>query len=308
MNTTVLPSNSENDYSLRLANGQGWRIMASDGMKAWVEKLASIMGLTKYKPNGYLKLIFINGEARKGENRDLLDRLDMNATEGLLGSGWKVQNLKSLQLWSHYSILDVICEIGPEENHDLDIIRMWHAMHPIYQRAQDLGGLPSHAALVEQDGIGILLAGHGGTGKSTCCQRLPSSWRALCDDETLIVVNDEKRYFAHPFPTWSDYLWKRCERTWNVQKHVPLSAIFLLEQSETDEVIRIGQGQAAILINQLATDVCHRSWKGLEQGEEMALKKRLFENASELARAVPAFRLRVSLNGRFWEEIEAVLK
>jgi SynChlorMet cassette protein ScmC len=172
----------------------------------------------------------------------------------------------------------------------------------------DLGGLPLHAALVERNGMGILLAGHGGAGKSTCCQRLPSSWHALCDDETLVVINEEKQYFAHPFPTWSDYLWKRSERTWNVQKYVPLSAIFLLEQSETDEAIRIGQGQGATFINTLATDVCRRNWRNLDRKEERAQRKQLFQNACELARAVPAFKLRFSLNGRFWEKIEEVLR
>lgn len=29
--------------------------------------------------------------------------------------------------------------------------------------------------------------------------------------------------------------------------------------------------------------------------------------AGELARSIPAFKLRVSLNGRFWEEMERIL-
>jgi hypothetical protein len=39
----------------------------------------------------------------------------------------------------------------------------------------------------------------------------------------------------------------------------------------------------------------------------MSRKTKLFENATELAKAVPAFRLQVSLEGRFWEEMEKVL-
>jgi hypothetical protein len=33
----------------------------------------------------------------------------------------------------------------------------------------------------------------------------------------------------------------------------------------------------------------------------------LFNNACELAKAVPAYILRVSLEGRFWEEMEKVI-
>ena len=298
----------ERGYILRLANGQGWHLIASEGIRSLVEKLASIMKLTKCEPNGYPKLIFIEGESGKEENGEFIRGLDVKTLERIPNSGWKAQNLKVLQLWFHCSILDVVCEIGTEDNHEVEIIRMWLAVNPIYQRAQQSGGLPFHAALIERNGIGIILAGHGGAGKSTCCQRLPSSWKTLCDDETLIVRDDQKRYFAHPFPTWSDYLWKRSERTWNVQGYLPLSAIFFLEQGGNDEAFPIGQGQAAILINQLATDVCRRSWRNLDREEERMQRKQLFENASELAPAVPAFKLRVSLTGHFWEKIEAVLR
>jgi hypothetical protein len=37
------------------------------------------------------------------------------------------------------------------------------------------------------------------------------------------------------------------------------------------------------------------------------LRKNLFENSCRLAKAVPAFRLKASLKGRFWEKIEEVL-
>jgi SynChlorMet cassette protein ScmC len=147
----------------------------------------------------------------------------------------------------------------------------------------------------------------GNTGKSTCCRQLPHSWRALCDDEALIVRDDNRKYFVHPFPTWSDCLYQRSEKTWNVQQHVPLSVIFFLEKAETNEVIPIGQGQAAIFINQSATQVCQRSWINLDQQEESALREELFDNACELAKEIRVYKLRVSMNGRFWEKIEEVL-
>jgi SynChlorMet cassette protein ScmC len=155
--------------------------------------------------------------------------------------------------------------------------------------------------------MGVLLVGSADSGKSTCCRRLPSPWQALCDDETLITVRGQKEYRAHPFPTWSDCLRREPKRSWNVQKHVHLSAIFFLEQAPIDEALPIGEGRAAALIMRSATEVCHRGYQSLESSEKRGRQKELFTNACELARAVPAFTLRFSLTGRFWVEMERVL-
>lgn len=291
--------NTMNGYRLRLANGQEWYIISTKGLESWVEKLASIIGLDSGEPNGCPKLIFTQRQPAR--------RQDQNMLEDLHRRGWKSHDLRSLQVWSHDDIPDVICEFSTDTGHDLDMVRMWRALHPIYQRAQRSGGLPVHAALVECQGIGALLAAPRSTGKSTCCRRLPPPWQALCDDETLIVRDNNTRYLAHPFPTWSDYLRGNSTKRWNVQRSLPLSAIFFLEPAETDGVVSIGQGLATTHINQSAIQVCRRNWKSLDKYEERAYKLQLFENACELAKAVPTFKLRVSLNGRFWEEMENIL-
>jgi SynChlorMet cassette protein ScmC len=264
------------------------------------------MEIKTYESNGYPKLLFVRGQSGKIGEQILLFNFEQNFVKSFPRSGCKIHDFRLLRLWSHDDVPDVICEIRGEDNHEQDIIRMWCSLHPIYQSCQESGGLPLHAALIERDGEGILLAGHGGAGKSTCCQRLPSPWHALCDDESLIVRDGQERYFAHPFPTWSDYLWKRSERTWNVQQFLPLAAIFFLEQADTDEAIPIGQGQAATFINQLAMDICQRNWRHLDRKEETVQRKQFFENACQLAKAAPAFILRITLTGRFWEEIEKI--
>jgi len=304
----VSEANRDASFIIKLANGQGWHIVAIGRVSSWVEKLASIMQLKTCEPNGYPKLIFIKRESVKGGLGELTCMVKEKIMKDIPINDWKAHSLGDLRLWSHHDVPDVICEIGPGEDHELEIIRMWESLHPIYQRVQSTGGLPIHAALIERNGIGVLFAGPGNTGKSTCCRQLPPSWHALCDDEALIVRDDNRKYFGHPFPTWSDYLYQRSERTWNVQQHVPLSAIFFLEQGKIDEASPIGQGQAAIFINQSATQVCQRSWRNLIQEEERAFRRELFENAGELVKAVPSYILRVSLNGRFWEKIEEVLK
>ena len=293
-------------YCLELADSQGWHIIATKEASLWVEKLASIMGLKTGKANKYRKLIIIrrngclDGDMMANIREDLKLPLPIN--------GWISHDLRVIRFMYHSNVQDIIYMIGEEEGWEIELIRMEQALLPIYQRTIDYGGLPLHAALVEKDGRGVLLGGSGGAGKSTCCSRIPPPWHVLCDDETLIVKDSQKLYVAHPFPTWSDYLWRRSERTWNVERSVPLIAIFFLEQSERDEVVPIGQGQAAIMINQLAFQVSQQNWKTTNQEEGRSLKIRLFNNASELARSVPSFILRVSLTGQFWKEIEKVLE
>jgi len=184
---------------------------------------------------------------------------------------------------------------------------MRFSLQPVYQRVEDLGGFPLHAALVEWNRAGVLLAASADTGKSTCCSRIPNSWQALCDDETLVVKDNQQQYFAHPFPTWSDYLRQRSERTFNVQKNLTPSAIFFLEQAENDEVSPMHKGEAAILINQSVMQVIYRFWNNLDNEELRDRRKKVFENACEFAQSIQAFRLRISLEGKFWEKIEAVL-
>jgi SynChlorMet cassette protein ScmC len=300
--------NHKNGYCLRLANGQGWYILGIGGVGSWVKKWASILELKACEQNGSPKLVLFQRGSPRAKSGKPIWALDASMVKDLPMSGWKSHNFGALTLWSNGEAADAICEIGPEELPEIDIIRMWQSLDPIYQRAQDAGGLPLHAALVERGEMGVLLVAPGGGGKSTCCGRLPASWRVLCDDETLIVCDNQKKYFAHPFPTWSDYLWRRSARTWDVQQFVSLRAIFFLEKAETDEVVPAGRGKAAILINQSATQVCQRCWISLPQEEARGLKKRLFGNACELARAVPTYILRVSLTGRFWEKIEGVIR
>jgi SynChlorMet cassette protein ScmC len=291
-------------YSLRPADARGWHISATPDARPWLDRLASIMELRIHEPNGDPQLIFIRNLSCKAAYWEA-------SRSELPQNGWSLHDFKALRVWLHSGVPHVICEIGPKRGHnlDLDIFRMLLSCYPIYHRAQDSGGLPFHAALIEleRNGSGVLLAAQGNRGKSTCCRRIPPPWHALCDDETLVVRHDSRRYHAHPFPTWSDYFFRRAQRTWNVERHVPLSAIFFLEQADADTALPLGQGEAAVRIFRSAMQVWDGRCFHLDEEQKEALRRRCFENACEFAKAVPAFILRVSLFGRFWEEMENVL-
>ena len=92
-----------------------------------------------------------------------------------------------------------------------------------------------------------------------------------------------------------------------MERHVPLSAIFFLEQADVDTALPLSQGEAAVRILQSAMQVWDGKWHPLDGREKGALRRRCFENACELAKAIPAFLLHVSVGGRFWEEMEKVL-
>ena len=293
-------------YSFSLSDGQGWQFMgasADPAVSRFVDRFAGIVGLSASKEDHQRKIWFVHA--------DELPRVKAGPPFPGYGSlpdetdgGWIVYDHQSLKVWCHDIIPEAICEVCNLDTHDTEIINMWIALQPIFQQALKTGGLPLHGALLELEGKGVVIAAPGGTDKSTCSRRVPSYWKPLCDDELLVVPDREKGYRAHPFPTWSDYLWRGSEQKWDAGYSVPLRAIFFLEQAETDDVIPVGQGQAAMSINYSATQVCRKFWMNVDHDNKRELNRQLFINAGEMAKAIPAYRLKATLDGRFWEEIE----
>ena len=301
-------TDGEARYILKLGNGQNWEIVTVGDSGPWGAKLASIMRLEQCDPNGNPKLLFVRTERLMDLRQRLLPRAGEDILKDLPSDGWKSYELPSLRFWVNPDLSGVVCEMAGDCGHELEIVQMGQALCPIYFRAMQSGGLPIHAALVERKGKGFLIAAPGGTGKSTCSRRIPRPWRALSDDLSLVVADKNGNYRVHPFPTWSDYLWKRSEPSWDVQSHLPLSAIVFLEQGTKDEMTPIGKGEAAACIIEAASQICLSFWRDLAPGESRTMKKMIFDNACGLARSIPAFRLRASIDGRFWEEMEAVAR
>ena len=297
------------EYLLRLGNGQVWQLTSTVGAESEVVELARLMGLRTGKSNGYPKLVFIRERLKQTECAETPYIPNKNIEEDLRKCGWQAHDLRVLRVWYRNDTADLICEMRHDEDvYEETILSMRLSLYPIYQQVLDSGGLPLHAGLVENQGKGVLLAAPRNMGKSTSCRRLPSTWHSLCDEEALIVRHAERRYLVHPLPTWSEYFEKRSNQTWKVNDHLPLTSIFLLEKSTVDEVIPLGQGEATAFMSQLALQMCYRYWADLGPPEMRSCRTQLLENICELAGAVPVFKLRVSLNGRFWEKIETVLR
>ena len=296
------------EYCLTLSDRCSWSLTGTGDCASWVDRLASIMELKKTKSDDSPKLIFATRESADHEAGRVSGCLcaRLSHQEGRK-TGWSVSHPDVLRLWCADYIPDVLCELSNDGGDEFPILNMWYALLPIYQRSTCKGGLPFHAGLVTLNGRGFLLAGSGAAGKSTCCRRMSGHWRPLCDDETLVVLNAHKKYRAHPFPTWSDHLWKNSEKTWKVEYSVPLSGVFFLEQSRDDEAVPLGRGEAAVLMTESASQVYEKFWRKIHKEDRKKHRRELFNNACSMAKEIPAYRLRVSLEGKFWEKMEKVL-
>jgi SynChlorMet cassette protein ScmC len=295
-----------NGYCLELSDGNSWWITCDDENKKRIDKLASIMKLQACPINNSPKIIF--SEPLRTDTPSCYceyPSCEINSSND--NTNWNVYNYRSVRIWNHNENPDFICEIMENSDELVEYVIFWNSLMPIYWKSTTLKGIPFHSGLAEYQGKGVLFAASGGTGKSTCCRRLPDHWNPLCDDEALIVLDKNNQYRVHPFPTWSDYLFKRAENKWDVQYSVPLSAIFFIEQSPYDEVIPLSIPESAMLITESSAQTWNRFFSCMARELQIKISQEIFNNAFNIAKSIPAFRLRVSLIGQFWEKIEKII-
>ena len=284
-------------FCLHLGDGSRWWIAGFPPATKWVEELATIMQLTPGEAGDASIIVFLEGKTPPERVKQLV----------AMDPGWLTLNANHMNRWFRRDSPDILCELNAPLSEVEGYISLWQSLQFIHRQSINRGGLPFHAALVEHEGKGVILAGAGDTGKSTCCSRLPLPWRAWCDDEVLLALAPDGRYLAHPFPTWGDYIMERGGNTWRTQDCSPLAGIFLLEQSSSDACLPLSPFEAAKEVTVSAQQLV---WGLLLYGgseEARSIRAAVFSNACELIKKIPVFRLRVSLTGRFWEHIEVAL-
>jgi SynChlorMet cassette protein ScmC len=307
----VKPDRRDNDagsrdgFALHLSDGRSWEILAADGAQDWVAEFAAIMGLEDRAEGLQRKILF--GAVGNTRDRQLPpERVTPPWLSDLLRSEGRLMfRLPYMLLLHNPKSGNAVCglDIHRERRHG----QMYRALLPVLLDTIGCGGFPLHAALVERDGRGVLIAGRSGAGKSTACRRLPRPWRVLCDD-TCLVVQSGSGFRVHPLPTWSVFHDGAVGQCWEISRSVPVHAVFFLEQSETDGHDELGEGAAAALLARSAKTVfCNTTSSKMDGKARLDLMGRIFENACRMAGAAPGYVLRASLHGRFWEEMEKAL-
>ena len=279
-------------------------------MVSWLTELAKIMGLGRKECTELTKVIFFkNGVKDYLNQKETVEFLFNARGPDTVKAGVLFFKDRSVLLWGNNHHPQIISEVFHDGSAYFKFQTMRESMLPIYLDSQQNGGLPFHAALVEKEKTraGILLVGPSGAGKSTCCQRFPEGWKPLGDDQALVVFNEQKGYLAHPFPSWGNYLNRRAINHSNAQTVLPLTAIFFIEQSESDGVFPIGKGRASALITCSAKEIFRSFWHKIGSTDRKRLRNNVFENACALAEKTPVFTLQTSLQGNFWEKIDQAL-
>uniref|UniRef100_A0A7C3V590 SynChlorMet cassette protein ScmC n=1 Tax=Desulfobacca acetoxidans TaxID=60893 RepID=A0A7C3V590_9BACT len=293
------PESQLRGFSLRLGDGSPWWIAGFPPDDSWTEKLAGIMQMHPGKHHGSNLIIFLTG-------RTPPERVKRLAPPG---SGWLVETKDFLKVrfWYRKDSPDLLVEVDSPVAAIEGYTNLKLALQFIYRQSIYRGALPFHAALAEHQGRGVLLAAPSNTGKSTCCRRLPPPWLARCDDEALVTLSPEGRYLAHPFPTWSEYIAKR-KPAYTTQDASTLAGVFFFQQAPADECLPLGPSEAVVEAMISAQVAMSRFLWYCTPEEGRQIRTAIFENAVALFNQVPAFRLRVSLTGRFWELLEAALE
>ena len=202
----------------------------------------------------------------------------------------------------------MICVTLPGKDKDNVVLQLLQVTAAIPRDVQFRGGFLIHGALAARDQHGVIFAGPGDVGKSTLCHRLPRPWRSLCDDTTLIVRDRQGLYWAHPWPSWSSFMFGGSGGTWEVQKAIPLSSIFFLVQNKTDHTERVGAGRAACLLSQSVEQVSWVLSRGMGTEQARFIRLQQFNNVCELAKVIPSYLLHFTLTGKFWHEVERIIE
>lgn len=161
-----------------------------------------------------------------------------------------------------------------------------------------------HAALVERNGRGILLAGASGAGKTTATGRMPPPWRVLSDDVSFIVKDSQGCYWVHAWPTWSMFTDGGQGGTWDVSLGIRLDGIFLLSQGSRDKATSMGRGEAICSLLESVNQASHLMTIMMNQEEQRKLRLKWFDQVYELTESVSSYHLSHSRHGAFWQEIE----
>jgi len=299
MNTVI-------SYNLRLSQNHHWSLIGFDGTHQWLQKLSTILMLKQSHQYYKNRIYYFQNKVEDSSLENILIKIQKTMDEQPPMDGWYNINLRKLTLWHHPFHNSTICILHENQNKILEYSQMYSSLRPVYETIITQGGFPLHGAFAVKENMGVILAAPSGTGKSTCSKRFPHPWNSLCDDE-IVLVKQNVGFVGHPFPTWSNFITGQSNNPFNIQKKAPISSVFFLEQGSRDEFNPVSTAEAAVRLCEASLQICKSRVRCYDIDKKKKLNQQIFSNAYIMAKTLPCFVLRATLDGCFWEHIEKVL-
>jgi SynChlorMet cassette protein ScmC len=124
----------------------------------------------------------------------------------------------------------------------------------------------------------------------------------------LVLPDGDGRIWAHPYPTMSWFMNGGCGGSWDVQRGIPLEALFFLTQSPGDRVAPLSEPETIGRLVDVSSQAAIPMERGVDDDQMSELRLHRFENVCSLARAVAGYDLHLTRHGSFWEEMELTLR
>ncbi len=202
----------------------------------------------------------------------------------------------------------MVLQLTDDDEAGLEYLHLWALIYALTEPAMVEGSFLLHGALIERAGRGVVLAGPGGMGKTTCWRRVPPPWRGLSDDLVLVCPTGAGEYVAHPMPTCGAFLDGGRGGTWDAQHSILLSGVFFLNQAGVDDATPISGSETALLLTERSIETYRLGLRKAPTDVAREWRVRILDNVSAAARTVPAWDLKFSRGGRFWEAVEGALE
>lgn len=196
------------------------------------------------------------------------------------------------------------CRVEYPSNGDILALQLMKIASIMRQGAEQNMGFLIHGALAVYNNKGIILAGHGGIGKTTASNRLPDTWESLCDDTTLIVRDPDGIYMAHPWPTWSRFMFGDSGGTWDVGRNFPVTGVYFLKRGEQDKITPNNKAESVCRLVRSTEEALKPIPLRDDEYDSKDMRINRFNNVCTFAESVPTYILSFTENGTFWKEIE----
>jgi len=239
-------------YHVQLSPDVQWSIGNTIDCAEWTNEFCKVLELPQHENSESIPKLIFTTDSEHFLEHPIFQR------SGFPELSWTNYKYFGSRIWYNNHTPDLFCQITKPETFDDKIYSMWAVVHAVYRRAVQIGGTPLHAAISEQDGKGIVFAAPGGGGKSTTSKRLSENFNLHGDDEVLVLPDGSGSFIAHPFPTWSNFMYKRPKVSWNVEKMIPLKAAFFVEKADREEIIPLKSHEASALFNQSIRQIMMR--------------------------------------------------